>query len=97
MRPRFVVRRRAALEAREAYRWYEEQRPGLGDRFRADLKRALDRIVENPSQFPVLEANARFAVLHTFPYKIYFALKSGRVVILAVLHQSRHPDTWKRQ
>jgi plasmid stabilization system protein ParE len=97
MRPRFVVRRRAALEAREAFRWYEEQRSGLGDRFRTDLKSVLGRIVENPAQFPVIEASVRFALLHTFPYKIYFDLRSDRVVILAVFHQSRHPDIWKRR
>lgn len=56
----------------------------------------LDRIVENPAQFPVLERRVRFAVLRTFPYVVYFDARDDRVIILRILHQRRHPDTWKR-
>lgn len=97
MRLRFVVRRKAALEAGEALRWYEEQRPGLGDWFRSDLRQVFDRITENPAQFPVLEGSVRLARLRKFPYDVYFDLRGDRVVIMAIVHQSRHPDTWKRR
>ena len=97
MRPRFVVRQRAARESNDAFFWYEEQRPGLGGRFRSDLYRMFERIAENPAQFPVLEKNVRIARLSSFPYSVYFAFREDRIVILSVLHQRRHPDTWKRR
>jgi plasmid stabilization system protein ParE len=97
MRPRFVVRQRAARESNEAFFWYEARRPGLGGRFRSELERVLDRIVEAPAQFPLVEQSVRIARLHSFPYEVYFSFKDDRVVILSVLHHGRHPDTWKRR
>ncbi len=32
-----------------------------------------------------------------FPYGVYFAPSEEVVVVLAVLHLHRHPDTWKNQ
>lgn len=97
MRPRVVVRKRAAREANEAVLWYEEQKPGMGDRFRSDLERVLDRIAAAPARFRVVERSVRIARLEVFPYAIYFDFKGDRVAILSVLHHRRHPDTWKRR
>lgn len=97
MRPRVIVRQRAARESNEVFFWYEERGPGLGGRFRSDLERVLDRIAETPAQFPVVEQSVRIARLHSFPYAVYFSFKGDRVVILSVLHHRRHPDTWKRR
>ena len=97
MRPRVVVRKKAARESNEAFLWYEDQQPGLGDRFRSDLERVLDRIADAPAQFPVVERSVRIARLTVFPYTVYFDFRENRVAILSVLHQRRHPDTWKRR
>lgn len=97
MRPLVVVRKRAARESNEAILWYEDQQPGLGDRFRCDLEQVLDRIAEAPAQFPVLERSVRIARLSVFPYTVYFDFREKRVAILSVFHQRRHPDTWKRR
>jgi plasmid stabilization system protein ParE len=37
----------------------------------------------------------RRALLHQFPYGIYFLSEREAVVILAVLHSHRNPDVWK--
>src|SRR5215217_2198625 len=95
--PHFVVRKRAARESNEAFLWYEDQQPELGERFRSDLEQVLDRIAEAPARFPVVERSVRIARLNVFPYTVYFDFKENRVAILSVLHQRRHPDTWKRR
>jgi hypothetical protein len=40
-----VLRPDAVLDLRAAARWYEEQQPGLGDRFTTQLSATFDRIL----------------------------------------------------
>jgi hypothetical protein len=43
---RLIVRPLAARDLREAQDWYDEQRSGLGDEFRAAVDAQLARVVE---------------------------------------------------
>ena len=94
-----VLRPEAGLDVEISTLWYEEQQRGLGTRFLDGLTEVFARIAENPLQFPELEKGMRRALLRRFPYGIYFVPepKPNRVVILAVLHMHRHPDTWKQR
>ena len=47
----------------EAYRWYENQRPGLGDEFIACVDAALDRICEAPELHAAVYKNVRQALI----------------------------------
>ena len=42
----------ARAELRSAALWYDEQRPGLGDEFIAEVSAALDRIGDAPESYP---------------------------------------------
>ena len=95
MRRRLVVRPEARLDIREAALWYDQQRSGLGDRFIEDLDAVFERILDNPLQFPEIDPPVRCALPGRFPYKVYFRLDQTSARILAVMHQSRHPDTWR--
>jgi hypothetical protein len=46
---RLIFRRDARTELRAAVRWYEERRRGLGERFKAAVQAALDRITADPT------------------------------------------------
>jgi plasmid stabilization system protein ParE len=96
MTRRVVLQSNARDDAREAARWYERERHGLGRRFRSELSGAIDRISTNPFQFPELEQGTRRALLRRFPYGVYFVIEDDRVVVRAILHLHRDPDTWKR-
>jgi len=52
--------------------WYEQERKELGIRFIAELDRLFDRIGSHPLQFPRVDAPVRRALLHQFPYAVYF-------------------------
>jgi len=43
----------AEADVRGAYVWHEQQRPGLGEEFGAELRATLDRIQEHPDSFQV--------------------------------------------
>jgi plasmid stabilization system protein ParE len=90
----FIVRPLAEADINSAAQWYENERPGLTARFLADLDRTLTQIEERPLQFPAIADGIRRALLHTFPYAVYFRLSTEAVNVLAVLHLRRHPQTW---
>jgi hypothetical protein len=51
---RLTVRRQAKADVREAARWYERQRHGLGRAFLHQIDVLLDRIREDPLQHQVV-------------------------------------------
>ena len=95
MKRRTFVRPEAQTDIREAARWYEDREAGLGLRFIREIRTSLEHISQSPLRFPIVEEEVRRALLHKFPYSIYFASESEAIAIIAVLHQHRRPDAWK--
>lgn len=95
MARRIVVQPLSELDIQSAAIWYEDQRSGLGSRFLNEPALVFRRIEDNPRQFPVIRHEVRRALLHQFPYVVYFLPEKEDVVILAVLRSHRHPDVWK--
>jgi plasmid stabilization system protein ParE len=91
----FEVESRSELH--EAARWYEGQRDGLGFEFLAEVRRALDTISEHPARWPNLTKLSRRYRLNRFPYWIVYQGRENCVRVLAVMHQSRRPNYWKRR
>jgi len=95
MKRRTFVRPEAQTDIGEAARWYEDREIGLGLRFLRAIRTSLQHITDNPLMFPIIEADLRRALLHKFPYSIYFVNEPEVIAIVAVLHQHRRPGTWK--
>ena len=95
MKRSLSIRPEAQRDIKEAVSWYESQDPGLGIRFKVEVRTALRRIGDNALMFPAIDSRVRRALLRSFPYSVYFIIEVKGVVILAVLHQHRHPDSWK--
>ena len=93
MRP--IVRPAAAADIEEAFLWYERQAAGLGDEFLIAVQSALDKIVANPKQYPVIQRNTRRALVHRFPYQIFYRVYDEVVVVVACMHGRRDPRRWK--
>jgi plasmid stabilization system protein ParE len=36
-------------------------------------------------------------LLKRFPYSVYFVADDEQIEVIAVLHQHRHPDTWRNR
>lgn len=90
-----IFRRLAREEFDAAGDWYERERIGLGRQFTAEIDHLLGRVVANPGLFPVVHRDIRKAVVRRFPYCLYFRVRGGRIVILAVMHAARRPDDWQ--
>jgi plasmid stabilization system protein ParE len=95
MKRRTFVRPEAQSDIRAAARWYETRETGLGLRFIGEVRQSLRRIADSPLRFPIVDKDVRRALLHKFPYSIYFVNEPEAAAIIAVLHQHRRPATWK--
>ncbi len=85
-----------SLSVHRRRRTFERRRPGLGSEFTLRFDALMERIAQNPLQFPEIASGVRRALLQRFPYAIYFVVAACPVII-AVLHQRRHPHTWKQR
>ena len=85
--------RRVQAEVDEAVDWYEEQSAGLGEDFFAKLKDALAQIEAHPEGFGfwLASSSVRRVKLRRFPYDVLYEIRLGRVRILCVRHEKRHP------
>jgi toxin ParE1/3/4 len=78
----------------EAERYYEEQLPGLGARFRGEVRVALRRARMWPLSSPIERGDIRRLVLTRFPYKLLYSIEADHLYVLAVAHQHRRPSYW---
>ena len=87
----------ARAEAIDAFRWYEEQRPGLGRVFRSALGAAIARIRRNPLAYPELRREMRRSLVDRFPYIILYRVVEDVIVIVGVVHGRRSPRRWQQR
>jgi plasmid stabilization system protein ParE len=92
---RIELRLEARAEFVEAIVGYEGAREGLGARFDAAVDRLLARIASAPQQFPEIEPGCRRALVHGFPYGVFFTATESHVIVLAIVHLHRAPETWQ--
>ena len=85
----------AVADAREAYLWYEERRPGLGEEFLECVDACLERIRRNPELFEVVHEGYRRALVRRFPYVVFYEYARGRVTVYAIFHSAQNPDKWR--
>ena len=94
MKP-IIVRPAAAAEMEEAFRWYEGQRPGLGEEFREAFRDALNTIAAHPDLYQVVHRRTRRVFLKRFPYGVYYREYPQVIVVVACMHGSRDPQRWQ--
>ena len=95
MKYRLLVRQRAKADVRAGARWYEGQRAGLGRDFVQEIDAALNRIAENPVKYQVVHREARRAIVHRFPYGVFFRIEADAIIVFCVIDLRQDPATWK--
>ena len=84
----------ARIDFDEAADWYESQRVGLGVRFIAQVREALERIARRPRIHPVVYRDVRKAVLRRFPFIVLYREEAGEILVISIFHISRDPSVW---
>ena len=85
----------AEKELREAARYYENEAPGVGLAFLAELHKAASDILENPRSTAEIRSSIRKKLLHRFPFNILYSIENDIILIIAVAHQKRRPTYWR--
>ena len=88
------LRPEAEQDMTEAAVWYETQKQGLGHEFLDEILAMLSTITETPLIYPNVHRNTRRAVIHRFPFGVYYRVEEATIVVVAVMHGSRNPRRW---
>jgi plasmid stabilization system protein ParE len=75
--------------------WYDQQQPGLGAAFIANVRAVLTRISANPKLHAAVYQDVRKAVVSRFPYIVLYREDAGEIVVISVFHTARNPATWQ--
>jgi toxin ParE2 len=83
----------------EAFDYYEAARPGLGSEFVTEFRHSVEKILQYPRGWQVLDDPYRRCRLHRFPYGVIYRIDEQRdeIVVVAVMHLARHPGRWRRR
>ncbi|MCR9142412.1 MAG: type II toxin-antitoxin system RelE/ParE family toxin [bacterium] len=77
--------------------YYDNLRDGLGREFLREFTGAMERIVRRPESYRLLERPFHFCGLRRFKYNVIYRLDPEQILVLMIVHQMRHPDTWKKR
>ena len=91
---RILIRPEAAVEIQAAFRWYENQRIGLGSEFERALDAAIQSVSRNPELNAYVHKPVRRALLRRFPYGLFYVEEAASLTILACFHTRRDPARW---
>jgi plasmid stabilization system protein ParE len=83
---------KARQELLDAWIWYEDEQPGLGERFIGEIFLKTELIQANPLQYSV-KGKYREAKTDKFPFLLVYKIikKDNLILIASVFHTSRHP------
>jgi plasmid stabilization system protein ParE len=92
----------AEAEYRDAARWYESQRAGLGIRFLESVDTAIHRILDFPDTgATVARVPAGLPVrrmpVRRFPYHVVYLFMSDELRVLSIAHDRRKPGYWRQR
>lgn len=89
------IRPEAELDLVDAAAWYESQQTGLGYQFLDEVSAMFLKIEETPLLYPNVHKNIRRALIHRFPFGVYYQVEKSEIIVFAVMHGSRNPKYWK--
>ena len=89
------VRRAAELDIAEAQVWYETQQTGLGAELSSEITGVIDRLAETPLIYQIVHRDIRRAIVHRFPYLIWYRVAAETVILLACTYTGRDPERVK--
>lgn len=86
-----IVIKAAEADILHGYRSYEAKQRGLGSRYLDEIEAAFDRVTGNPFHYQEVEPDIRRAVVHTFPYLVFYTFDEESVHVLAIIHGAQDP------
>ena len=76
----------------DAWWWYEQQLPGLGNRFENEVYATIEKLKFTPFHYSFINDNYRQVLLKHFPYKIIFEIFERDVIVFAIYHTNQDQE-----
>ena len=92
-----TLRQEAEEDLKDAALWYEGHRSGLGGDFLDEVQRVIGLIEHNPQSYPRVHGEIYRAVISRFPFGMFYLVEGESAVVLAIMHASRDPNSWKNR
>ncbi len=89
---RLILKDPVYLMLDEAYWWYEQQLPGLGEQLLEEIDGCLTKLQPSPFYYTIQRDDFRAIILKRFPYKIVFRIYENEIIVYAVYHTSQNQD-----
>ena len=89
----------AYSDLRKAKKWYNEQREGLGEEFKAEVNKEIDYISYYPRHYQTKFKDLRQSLVSRFPYAIFYSIdeEGKRIIIFGILFTGRNPRIIKER
>jgi len=93
----YIYHAEAFDEYREAVSHYKSISGNVANQFVINVEQAIALIREQPNAWMVVSKNIRRSIVKGYPYSIFFSDYSEKIYILAIAHQKRKPNYWKKR
>ncbi len=92
---KFSFHPEAQVELAKAMEYYESCEIGLGIDFYMEILSSLNKIINFPKAWPIVEDDIRRCILNRFPYGMLYSVESKKIYIVAIMNLHREPQYWK--
>ena len=87
----------ALVELEDAVDFYNDECPGLGYEFADEVFNIITRVSRNPLSWQLLSLSARRCLTHRFPYAVIYRVREDQIIVAAIMHLHRNPNSWKNR
>jgi plasmid stabilization system protein ParE len=91
------VRKEAEQDISLIFEYYEEIRIGLGHDFLLCIEEVFAKIERNPLNYRKTYKELRRVIIRRFPYRVFFFIRASKVVVTAVFHAQKDPESWQNR
>lgn len=85
---KLVIKQEAYNDTLEAYQFYEQEQPGLGEVFLNTLQLCYNALSENPQYYSYISADTKLIFrdikVGKFPYVVVYEIVANNVIVYAV-------------
>lgn len=94
---KLIITEAAHQDTFDAYEYYEEKLQGLGEKFLAALLARYKDLSLHPTHYSFIEEDNtntfRDVLLHKFPFTVVFEIIKKEVIVYAIHHTYKNPET----
>lgn len=90
----FLKKAIAQLDKEKEY--YHQKLEGLEDGLVSEVFQALNLLSSFPILGPLRHRGQRVYILKRFPYLVFYKVQNDKLIVVKIIHKSRHPKHWKK-